>query len=239
MTKGEKISVIIPCWNNAATIKRAIDSCLAQTLLPLEILVCDDSSTDKTKAIVKSIRSPLVSWLGGKNHSARPAVPRNRGIKKARGDWLAFLDADDEWLPKKLEKQIKTAKKTECLAICSNAYRKTKGGNRRTLYFDFPDKRLKLSNLLITNFVICSSMLLHHSLLKKTGSFPQDKKLVSVEDYALWLRVASESDIVYLEKPLVIYNDQPATSIRSKVNRNPLLAKIRALRDFIHWAQKE
>jgi teichuronic acid biosynthesis glycosyltransferase TuaG len=238
MTKTGKISVIIPSWNNAASIKKAITSCLNQTLQPLEVLICDDGSTDKTGAIVKSIHSTLVKWHPGKKHSGRPAVPRNRGIKKAKGEWLAFLDADDEWLPGKLEEQIAIAKKTKCLAVCSNAFRKIKDGSRKSLYFNFPDKHLNLGSLLVTNYVICSSMLIHRSLLKKTGGFPENKKLASVEDYALWLRVAGLSDIYYLKKPLVIYNDSPKTSIRSKVKRNPTLTKIYILKDFFSWKRK-
>lgn len=229
------ISVIIPCWNSEKTIKKAIKSVLAQTLLPLEILVCDDGSTDKSKAVVTSLHSPLVKWLGGKKHSGRPAVPRNRGLKKAKGEWLAFLDADDLWLPNKLKEEIAAAKKTGCLAICSNAYKKTGGEHRKTLYFNLPEKRLTLSNLLITNLVICSSMLLHHSLLKKTGYFPQDNQTYGGEDYTLWLRVASLTNIAYLKKPLVIYNDQPEISARSKVNKNPLLLKLQVLKNFLSW----
>lgn len=238
MTKRNGISVIIPVWNGATTIKKAIKSCLAQTLLPREILVCDDGSTDKTKIIVKSIHSPLVKWLSGKKHTGKPAVPRNRGLKRAKGEWLAFLDADDAWLPNKLKEQIAAAKKTKCLAVCSNAFRGTKGGNCKTLYFHLPEKHLTLGNLLVTNFVICSSMLLHYSLLKKTGYFPQDNGAKGGEDYLLWLRVATQTNIAYLKKPLVIYNDQPETSARSKVNKNPLLLKMQVLKNFLYWILK-
>lgn len=238
MIKRNGISVIIPVWNGATTIKKAINSCLAQTLLPREILVCDDGSTDKTRIIVKSMHSPLVRWIGAKKHSGKPAVPRNRGLKKAKGEWLAFLDADDAWLPNKLKEQIAAAKKTNCLAVCSNAYRKIKGDIRRTLYFNFPEKRLTLGNLLITNFVICSSMLLHYSLLKKTGYFLQDNEAKGGEDYILWLRVATQTNIAYLKKPSVIYNDQPETSARSKVNKNPLLLKMQVLKNFLCWILK-
>jgi teichuronic acid biosynthesis glycosyltransferase TuaG len=121
--KKNSVSVIIPCWNNESTIKMAINSALNQTLLPEEILVCDDGSTDKTEKAVKTFHSPLVKWLDTKKHSGRPAVPRNRGLKKAKGEWLAFLDADDTWLPDKLKEQIVAAEETRCLAVCSNAYR--------------------------------------------------------------------------------------------------------------------
>jgi len=224
------ISVIIPCFNCAATIKRAIKSVLSQTLKPLEILVCDDGSTDNTHAVVNSIRSPLVKWLNAKKHTGKPAVPRNKGLK-----WLAFLDADDEWLPGKLEKQIAAAKKTRCLAVCSNAYRKINNKKQNKLYFNFPTKIFNLVNLLITNYVICSSMVIHRSLLKKTIGFSENNELISIEDYAFWLRIAAQTTIYYLDAPLVIYNDQFKTSIRSKVNKNPILLKMQVLKNFYEY----
>lgn len=233
------ISVIIPCWNNEKTIKKAIKSVLAQTLPPLEILVCDDGSTDKSKALVASFRSPLVKWLAGEKHTSRPAIPRNRGLKKAKGEWLAFLDADDEWLPSKLQLQIAATQKTGCLAVSSNAYKKREGERRNTLYFNLSEKRLTLSDLLITNLVICSSMLLHQSLLNKTGNFPTTKRAYGGEDYLLWLKVATQTKIVYLAKPLVIYNDQPKISARSKVGKNPILLKIQVLIYFLSWFTKK
>lgn len=238
MIRKEKISVIIPCWNNESTIKRAINSTLNQTFLPLEVLVCDDGSTDKTKEIVKSIHSPLVKWLDAKNHSGRPAVPRNRGLKKSKGGWIAFLDSDDEWLPGKLEEQIFATRKTGCLAVCSNAYRKTNNSSRKTRYFDFPEKHLTLGNLLITNLVICSSMMLHHSIIKHAKGFPENNNLKSVEDYAFWLRIAAQTKILYLSQPLVIYDDNPQISIRSKVHTNYRLLKMRVLKNFLFWLVK-
>ena len=229
------ISVIIPCFNCAATIKRAIKSVLSQTLKPLEILVCDDGSTDNTHAVVNSIRSPLVKWLNAKKHTGKPAVPRNKGLKKAGGKLLAFLDADDEWLPGNLEKQIAAAKKTRCLAVCSNAYRKINNKKQNKLYFNFPTKIFNLVNLLITNYVICSSMVIHRSLLKKTIGFSENNELISIEDYAFWLRIAAQTTIYYLDAPLVIYNDQFKTSIRSKVNKNPILLKMQVLKNFYEY----
>lgn len=237
MTKRNEISVIIPVWNGEKTLDKAIESCLKQTLRPKEILVCDDGSTDKSKAIVKSFKSRRVRWIPGK-HSGLPAIPRNRGLKKAKGEWLAFLDADDEWLPRKLEKQIITTRKTGCLAICSNAYRKTNNADRKTHYFDFPEKHLTLGNLIITNLVICSSMMLHRSIIKHVGMFPENNSLRSVEDYAFWLRIATQTKIFYLNQPSVIYNDKPQLSIRSKIHTNHRLLKIQVLKNFLFWLIK-
>src|SRR5690606_38869541 len=105
-----KISVIIPTWNRAETLGKAISSALNQTLSPYEVIVCGvDGSPDQK--VVNSIKDPRVRWIeGGKDGLA--SIPRNRGIKASKGEWLAFLDSDDEWLPEKLEKQFKRATET-------------------------------------------------------------------------------------------------------------------------------
>ena len=118
-----KISVIIPTFNRANSyLLRAINSVLSQSYKPLEILICDDGSTDNTKAIIDSLDSNLVKYLYcGRNK--RPSVPRNIGIKKAKGNWIAFLDSDDYWYENKLEVQVKILKKESTInAICSNAH---------------------------------------------------------------------------------------------------------------------
>ena len=115
------ISVVIPTWNRADTIEKAVRSALDQIVLPFEILVCDDGSTDGTEQIVKSIGDERVKWIPSP-HSGRPALPRNRGIRESKGEWLAFLDSDDAWLPDKLEKQLNLAKKMGCRAVCSKTH---------------------------------------------------------------------------------------------------------------------
>lgn len=234
MIKNENISVIIPVWNGAKTIKRAIKSVLSQTLIPLEILICDDGSTDKTRSCVKSINSPLVKWVEERKHTGKPAVPRNRGLKKAKGKWLAFLDADDEWLCDKLEKQYSALIRTGSLAVCSNAF-KIKNDKKKVFFLKTHQKYLTIMDLIRTNPVICSSMLFNRSLLRYAKGFPENGKLISVEDYALWLRIAIQSNILFLNEPLLNYNDNPQTSIRSKVNVNHHLLKILVLKDFLFW----
>src|SRR5262245_1813867 len=103
--ENPKISVIIPTWNRAQSVKRAISSALRQTHPPHEILVCDDGSTDNTEEVVRAMGDSRVRWIAGP-HAGCPAVPRNRGIAASKGDWIAFLDSDDAWLPEKLEAQI-------------------------------------------------------------------------------------------------------------------------------------
>lgn len=103
------VSVVIPAYNSAQTIRSTLDSVLAQTISPDEIIVVDDGSTDNTVETVtrytRHLTREIVLLRMEKN--AGPAATRNRGIKEAKGEWIAFLDGDDEWLPEKLELQMK------------------------------------------------------------------------------------------------------------------------------------
>jgi glycosyltransferase involved in cell wall biosynthesis len=109
------VSAIIPAYNAEAFIREAIDSALAQTVPPLEILVVDDGSTDRTTSIVAAYPPP-VRLLSRSN--AGPAHARNTGAAHAIGDWLGFLDADDVWLPEKLERQLQRAAATGAPFVC-------------------------------------------------------------------------------------------------------------------------
>ena len=104
MNDDISISVVIPAWNAEETLARALESVLAQTRPPDEIIVVDDASTDGTVRLAKSYADQGVSFLSLRERRGAAAA-RNTGIRGAKGRWIAFLDADDEWLPTKLEKQ--------------------------------------------------------------------------------------------------------------------------------------
>jgi glycosyltransferase involved in cell wall biosynthesis len=101
---SQTISVVIPCYNGAKYLREALDSVLAQTLPPLEVIVVDDGSTDDSAAIAESF-GPPVRVIRQSNQGE--SVARNRAIGEAKGEWVAFLDADDLWLPEKLAEQAK------------------------------------------------------------------------------------------------------------------------------------
>lgn len=211
------VSVVIPTWNRAQTIQRAIDSALRQSLPVLEILVCDDGSTDETESVVRKIASQdaRVRWIAGER-GGRAAIPRNRGLRETRGEWVAFLDSDDEWLPKKLETQFEAANTLNARAACSNATRVTADGRVLGPLLDWIRPRLRFGDLLTVNRVVCSSCVVHRSLIAKTGGFPEEPEFKVGEDYVLWLRVATLTDFAYCPDTLVRYCDEPGSSIRSQ-----------------------
>ena len=227
------VSAIIPTYGREKSLKNAIASVLSQEGISLEVLVCEDGETESVASVVQSFHDPRVIHLPG-THVGRPAIPRNRGIAAAKGEWLAFLDDDDEWLSGKLCKQLAVVKDTGCLAICSNAYRKLANGNIVGLYLpdDVLPKRITFHHLLHGNFVINSSALVHASLVPQIGYIPESRELISIEDYAYWLRVAARTDFAVSSEGLLNYNDDAQASIRKYANQSQLEL---VLRDYVHW----
>ncbi|MBK7430450.1 MAG: glycosyltransferase family 2 protein [Bacteroidetes bacterium] len=231
----ETVSVVIANYNRSDMLVKAIQSALEQTYSVLEILVCDDGSTDDSREKVQALNNEKVQWIdSGKN--GRPAIPRNIGLSKSKGDWIAILDNDDEWLPEKIEKQLKAAAQFSVKSVCTNAFRMKNG--LRFDFFDRPSGILEFNELLIVNFVICSSMIFHRSLLNKAKSFPESKELKALEDYVLWLRISSIDNIYYLNERLVIYNDAPSSGVR-KDSLGYHEQKLLVYSDFKIWAEKE
>jgi len=232
------ISVIIPTWNRASTLEKAIRSAFEQTLAPLEVLVCDDGTTDKSREIVDSINDSRVQWIEGE-HSGKPAIPRNSGIQASRGEWLAFLDSDDEWLPEKLEKQFALVNKMGCDAACSNAIRYVPlQGHLGAYYKHNIGEILSFTELIHNNYVICSSVLIKTDIVDMCKGFPENKTLIALEDYALWLRTATFTNFAYVDEPQLIYSDKPEASLRAYNPSSIWEQRINVLTSFISWAQE-
>lgn len=209
------ISVIIPTWNRAATIKTAVDSVLNQTYPVTEILVCDDGSTDHSKDIVLSIQDKRIRWIDcGRN--GRPAIPRNIGIKQCKGEWISFLDSDDEWHPQKIVKQMQALDQyRECLAVACNALKVDPSKKDVKNFHSIERPKLRFKDLAATNYIICSSALLNRSLFRLTEGFPESATFKGIEDYSLWLKTAAFTEWIYLKEPLLNYTDHPSQSIRA------------------------
>lgn len=213
------ISVIIPTYNRARMIKRAVESVLAQSYKNFEIIVVDDGSTDGTKeALSEYINKGEIKYILQNN--AGPGVARNNGIQKARGELVAFLDSDDEWMPDKLEKQVKVfQQKGDDIIVFSNMEYINERGEKIGELFQKtrPSDGMILKQLLSDNFISTSSVVAPRSIILKAGGFAKNNKLFSIgEEHILWLKLASSTEFCYIQEPLVRYHIHSGQIISSK-----------------------
>ncbi|MCX7431700.1 MAG: glycosyltransferase family A protein [Planctomycetia bacterium] len=179
---SDDVTVVIPTWNRSALLETAIVSVTSQTP-PVKLLVCDDGSTDDSaKTFERAMLGSSARWVPG-DHSGLPVVPRNRGIRQATGDWIAFLDSDDEWLPSKITTQLKYAMQHR--AICCNALRIVPPCDRPPQpYLARCGSRITWHDLLKTNHVITSTAVVRADILRAAGGFPEEPAMKAVEDLA-------------------------------------------------------
>jgi glycosyltransferase involved in cell wall biosynthesis len=223
-------SVVIPTYNRAMRLARTIDTVLAQSFANFELLIMDDGSTDGTAEMVESYRDSRIRYDWAPN-SGGPATPRNRGIDLAKGDWVAFLDADDLWYPKKLEAVAEVITHApEITAICHNEYRKNDvTGERRLLCHGPYEEDFYRVMLLQGNRVSTSAVVVRREFLNRNElRFNTTEEYAIVEDYDLWLRIALTSGrFFFIEDPLgeyIIENDNLTSNFkRYQHNRTCLL----------------
>ena len=194
-----KISVIIPTYNRKKTLARAIQSVINQSLSPFEILIIDDGSNDGTQEWVKE-NFQSIKYIYQNNRGVSSA--RNIGIENANGDWVAFLDSDDEWLSNKLHEQV--------IAIESNPKIKFFHTNeiwiRNGVRVNQMKKHKKYGGYIFEKCLdMCrvspSSVLIQKEVFDNIGVF--DESLRVCEDYDLWLRITSKYPVVFLDVPLI------------------------------------
>jgi glycosyltransferase involved in cell wall biosynthesis len=182
------VSVVIPAHNRSLVVSRAIDSALTQTYQPLEIIVVDDGSSDNTREVVESIRDSRIRYLRHDRNLGAGAA-RNTGIRAATGDYVAFLDSDDEWMPQKLERQVQVlANNTpEVAAVCSGFVRVDEQG--RVDGTTIPgDRDVDFDVLIGANRIgTTSTAVVKRALLNAIGGF--DPALRSCQDWDMYLRL--------------------------------------------------
>jgi len=212
------VSIIIPTFNRFDLLGHALDSLLSQTLQDFEVIVVDDGSTDNTKQLAESYCQVRYVRL---EHSGLPALVRNSGLRIAHGNYVAFLDSDDQWLPQKLERQVAILDKYPNVGlVCSNALILEDNKNTGQLYLREGQGRSGwvLKELLKDNFVITSTAVVRRSMLEQVGVFEETTLLRALEDHDLWLRIAAVSEVYYIPEPLALYRNNPA-SIRAQQSR--------------------
>ena len=203
------VSVIIPSYNRAKTIERAINSVLYQTYHNLELIVVDDASSDHTDEIMNKLKlkDQRIIYIKHKDNMGA-AVARNTGIKSHKGEYIAFLYSDDLWLPDKLEKQVNAIERSSSdtgvvysavlrnegnTVLCKDS---CKGGGYGYIY----------KELLFSNFITSSSILVKSTCFDTIGLW--DDNLTCFQDWDLVLRLSKNYKFLYLPEPLVIQYDQ-------------------------------
>lgn len=183
------ISVIIPTYNGAAFIERTIRSVLAQTYVRFELLVVDDGSWDATGQIVRdlAVRDERIKYFYQEN-SGGPARPTNYGIGQAVGEWLAFLDHDDIWLPEKLATQVRYLQQHPLDMITCHTLVCWETDRERVAQIKVPQSRDYERLILEKNFILStSSVLIKTEVAKAVGLF--DEQLVGPQDWDFYIRV--------------------------------------------------
>ena len=189
------VSVIIPTFNRGEDLRRAVASVLCQTRPEFEILIMDDGSTDGTPAVVQQFADSRIKYEWAKN-SGGPATPRNRGLRLARGKYVAFLDADDWWSPEKLAESLKHLE-AGADVVYHDLYRVSRPRQRlflrrahtRALTVPAFTDLIKNGNALNN-----SSVVLRKGLLDSIGGQSEDPGLVAAEDYDAWLQIARRTE---------------------------------------------
>jgi glycosyltransferase involved in cell wall biosynthesis len=216
---GKKlISVLIPTYNRGDLINQTIKSVLNQTYENIEVIVSDDGSKDNTRNIMKKIKDKRVKYYWNK-HSGIPSVTRNNGLKHCKGEYIAFLDSDDLWLPEKLQHQIAEFEKDKSIGlVCSNGINFNEDGDFGILNkTPLKDKEFEFRSLLSYNPIICSSVILKKEILNEVGNFNENPELKAGEDYHMWLKVATKYKITYIESPLVKYRTHAGAIRKSEL----------------------
>ncbi|HRK60990.1 MAG TPA: glycosyltransferase [Candidatus Omnitrophota bacterium] len=199
------ISVIIPSYNRAPILERAIQSVLIQKGPPFEIIVVDDGSTDETEKVVHNLfrlagnTRPLpLKFVAQENRGVSAA--RNTGIYHSKGEWLAFLDSDDEWLPGKLEAQTRFFEAHPEYQICQTDEIWIRNGVRVNKMKKHEKKGGWIFNECLPLCAVSpSAVMMHRSLFDEVGLFREDYP--ACEDYELWLRVAPRYPIGLVPEP--------------------------------------
>ncbi len=205
-----KVSIIIPTYNSSLFIKRTIESILAQTFTDWELLIIDDCSTDDTVNLINEFikNNQRIKLLKTEKNSGGPALPKNLGFRFSAGEFVAYLDHDDEWLPNKLEKQMSVFEnsKDKNLGLVSCGAFLVSEKNKLFSTFIPLKKENLLPEILLRNPIYSnSSVLMKRTVIETVGE--RDKTMKYSEDWDMWIRIIEAGyNIDHVCKPLFKYH---------------------------------
>lgn len=201
------VSVIMPTFNREEFLAPAVESVFAQTFTDWELIVADDGSDAPTQRYLQTLHDPPRIRVLPLVHSGRPGAVRNAALRSARGEFVAFLDSDDLWLPRKLETQVASLRRHPQRRWSYTAFTLMDGAGRLKTVTRDPGRSVPsgwiLEKLLTYEAGIAlPSVMASRELLEQVGPF--DEELVMCEDDELWLRLAARSEIEGIEEPLTL-----------------------------------
>lgn len=209
------VSVIIPTFNRAEKVQRAVSSVLSQTFMDYEVIVVDDGSSDQTAEALASFQNRITYIAHTENKGVSAA--RNTGIRASKAPFIAFLDSDDHWLPEKLDVQMRFFQENPEAVACQTEELWIRNGK----HVNPRNKHLKPSgDIFEASLKRClvspSAVMLKRSLLEQVGLF--DEELPVCEDYDLWLRMSSQHPVYLIDRKLVVKeggaSDQLSSSLK-------------------------
>jgi glycosyltransferase involved in cell wall biosynthesis len=221
------VSTIIPTYNRANLIGDAVDCVLGQTYPNVEVIVVDDGSTDNTEEVLSKYGNRIRVI---RQTNAGPAAARNRGIRAAKGQIIAFLDSDDIWLPLKIEKQVELLMRTDKSVPCClcNAIMRI-GKEKQQQFFTMSSLSpeydeglwLNVAKVLSSRFVFFNqAVAIKREAFDKTGLF--DESLLFMEDHDLALRMALVGPWAYIREPLVVWRGGSENSLCEQAKKDPI-----------------
>ncbi len=208
------VSVVLPSYNRAHLIRRAIASVLSQSYRAFELVVVDDGSTDGTREVMDTLDDPRIQYIRhSRNRGA--AAARNTGIGAGEGEYVAFQDSDDEWLPHKLQRQMDVlTRSSPQIGVVYSSFWKVRGSGKRV----YPPRSRRWASLIPSevrrlegdirtallrgNPVTTQAALVRRACFDRVGTF--DERLPCLQDWELWLRVSQHYHFAFVDDPLLI-----------------------------------
>jgi len=220
------ISVIVLTWNRVQLLQETLSSILNQTYQDLEILVIDNESIDGTEEYVKSLADNHIRYFRNAN-GGNLSVNRNFGIAHANGEYISFCDDDDLWEPNKLESQLQALNKfPEYKMVSTNGIYFSEKGIFGCLIKKREDGEITLNDLLSgKNDVFLSSVLIDREIFSNIGLFNENPEIFTIEDYELWVRIAKNYRIYFINDCLIKYRVHESMSSHKDTRKTVLKEK--------------
>ena len=207
LREEDMVSIIMPSYNTASYIKESIQSVLNQTYTNWELIIVDDCSTDETDEVLTTITDSRIKYFKNKENSGA-AISRNKALREARGQWVAFLDSDDLWMPNKLEKQINFMKKNGYAFSYTNYEEIDMASNKTGIKVTGPKKITKMG---MYNYCWPGCLTVMYDA-NEIGLI-QIEDIKKNNDYAMWLKICKKANCYLLDEVLAQYRKGRAGSV--------------------------